>query len=748
LYESYLALVILLFVLAVSDLVVGVSNDAVNFLNSAIGSKVASRNVIMIVASLGIILGATFSSGMMEIARKGIFNPEYFSFSEVMIVFAAVMLTDIILLDSFNTFGLPTSTTVSIVFELLGAAVVISFIKVQQAEAGSLFEYINTSKATAIIAGIFLSIGVAFTVGAIVQYISRVIFSFHYEKRMPWAGSWWSGFAITAIAYFLLIKGMEGASFVNKPTMDWINRNTVWILVSSFVGFTLIAQLLITYTKFNILRAVVLFGTFSLAMAFAGNDLVNFIGVPIAGFESFQHWSGSGVSPESYEMDVLTNPVRTETYLLIIAGLIMVVTLWFSKKAQSVTDTEVNLGRQSEGAERFQPNDVSRSIVRTAWGLGSGLVTLLPDKWIEMLEKNFKGQEEVVESSAADAPAFDLVRASANLTMASILIAIATSLKLPLSTTYVSFMVAMGTSLADRAWGRDSAVYRVAGVLSVIGGWFSTALIAFTVSGIFASIIYFGGLIAVWIILGLVVIILFRSFIYHRDMEKQKLTITQHDQLTRNEIIDNARRKVVGLLGKVAKIYEAAVSGLIDGDRKQLKEASRDLEKLKSANEQLKFNLFQVISKTVEEDTTGSKLYLNLYDLEQDTIQSIRLIVDACKNHVSNLHVPLTDHQKKSLRIVITQIKSLSSTTEQVIHDHKKDLSGNNLTADKLKTQLEKMLDEQILHIRKGLSGTKISNLYISIILETIDLLSSISKYPELFLKNKRSPKEKPLATH
>ena len=381
--DLYLIIVVLLFVLAISDLVVGVSNDAVNFLNSAIGSKVASRKVIMIVASIGIFVGATFSSGMMEIARKGIFNPSFFYFSDIMIIFLAVMLTDIILLDLFNTFGMPTSTTVSIVFEILGAAVAVAVLKILIAgdSLATLSDYINSSGAIAIISGIFLSVAIAFVVGAIVMFFSRTLFSFHYRKRMSWVGSLWSGIALSALSYFLVFKGAKGASFMSDDFIYWISENIAKLLLLSVVFWTIIMQILVSVFKQNILRIVVLFGTFSLAMAFAGNDLVNFIGVPIAGFESFRAWSGTGTNPDTYGMEILAQPVQTNTFLLLMAGLIMIVTLWLSDKAKSVTETEVNLARQSDGLERFEPNSLSKGIVRFSRTMGEKVLTMIPDSW-------------------------------------------------------------------------------------------------------------------------------------------------------------------------------------------------------------------------------------------------------------------------------------------------------------------------------------------------------------------------------
>ncbi len=489
--DSYQILVIALFILAVADLVVGVSNDAVNFLNSAIGSNVAPRNIILIIAGLGVFVGAAFSSGMMEVARKGIFNPEFFSFADVMVIFMAVMITDILLLDLFNSLGMPTSTTVSIVFELLGASVMTGWLMLNKggSEAESIMELINYSKASQIIAGIFLSVGVAFTVGAVVQWFSRLLFTFNFHKRLPTYGALFGGLAITFIVYFMLVKGVKGASFISDSTSAYIKSHTAAIMLITFVGVTLLTFILQRTVKLHPLKMVVLAGTFSLAMAFAGNDLVNFIGVPITGFQSFTDWKTSGVDADLYLMNALSEKVKTPTYMLFIAGLIMVVTLWLSAKARRVTETEVKLGTQGSVDERFKPNGLSRGIVAAATGFTNFFTNIVPRRTRIIVDWRFRSYTVTEEET----PAFDLVRASVNLMMASILIAFATSLKLPLSTTYVSFMVAMGTSLADRAWGAGSAEYRVAGVLNVIGGWFLTALGAFTAAALVALAIYFGG---------------------------------------------------------------------------------------------------------------------------------------------------------------------------------------------------------------------------------------------------------------
>lgn len=490
--DSYFILVLILLVLAVADLMVGVANDAVNFLNSAIGSKVASRCTILITAAIGVFIGASFSSGMMEVARKGIFNPSFFTFSDVMVIFLAVMITDILLLDFFNTLGLPTSTTVSIVFELLGASVITGLLMMSSRDvegAQSLIDLINHEKAIQIIAGIFLSIGVAFTIGAVVQWLSRFIFTFRLNKTQRLYGAPFAGVAISIIIYFLLIKGVKGASFATEGFKEAITSNTSSILLISLISATLLSLILQRVFHINPLKVVVLLGTLALAMAFAGNDLVNFIGVPISGYMSYQLWSVSDVPANEFLMDKMAGEVQTPSFLLYGAGLVMMLTLWFSAKARKVTDTQVKLSAQGAVEERFKPNALSRGIVAAANSFANFFTRTLGRKTKIIIDTRFR----IAKVNELDLPAFDLVRASVNLMVASILIAFASSMKLPLSTTYVSFMVAMGASLADRAWGAGSAPYRVAGVFNVIGGWFLTALGAFTASGIIALCIYYGG---------------------------------------------------------------------------------------------------------------------------------------------------------------------------------------------------------------------------------------------------------------
>jgi phosphate/sulfate permease len=739
--ELYFVILILLFIFAISDLIVGVSNDAVNFLNSAIGSKVAPRKIIMIVASLGILIGATFSSGMMEVARKGIFNPEYFFFAEIMIIFLAVMITDIILLDLFNTFGMPTSTTVSIVFELLGAAVAISILKITANgdSLSTLGNYINSSSAILIISGIFISVLIAFVIGSLVQYLSRLLFTFHLNKRMLWVGPLWSGLALSALTYFLLIKGIKGASFISDDFIAWVQNNTLQLIGIAFLVWSIVMFICLRFFKVNILKIVVLFGTFALAMAFAGNDLVNFIGVPVAGFESYLAWQNSGVEAGDFNMAILNEPVRTKTYLLLIAGLIMIVTLWFSKKARSVTETEVNLGRQDEGNERFKPNSLAKGIVRYSLFLGNKVNTVLPNSWKDRADQSFEPQKEVIQvGQLYDPPAFDLVRASVNLTVASILIAFATSLKLPLSTTYVSFMVAMGTSLADRAWGRSSAVFRIAGVINVIGGWFFTAIIAFAASATFASLIYWFGS---WAIGGLVLLAIFlisRTFLLHRNKEKEKAAMKAFEQQTQKiptkQIVKDSAKQVLNILEIVKTTYQNAIIGLLEEDLKLLQKAREDVKQLKFTNGQVQQQLFGLIKRIDEESSEGSRLYLLAYDLSQDIVQSTSLIAERCLEYVDNSLEPIDPRQEEQLRIMmvrITQyISHLIEETGKYEFDKIKDIIDQKQS---LYRQVEEQLSLQVQGIKEETFGMRNSQLIFSIVLESKDLIAVAARFAKLY---------------
>lgn len=733
----FLIIVVLLFILATSDLMVGVSNDAVNFLNSALGSKVASRNTIMIIVSLGILVGVMFSSGMMEVARKGIFNPQYYYFSEVMVIFIAVMMTDIFLLDLFNTFGMPTSTTVSIVFELLGAAVAVGILKIMNSDQDfdQLSLYINSSSALTIITSILLSVGIAFIVGTVVQYLSRLLFSFHYEKKIKNIGVLWSGLAFSLLTYFLIFKGLKGASFITKDTVKWLGDNLILLLGIAFVVWTLFLGILHYIWKINVLRLVVLFGTFSLAMAFAGNDLVNFIGVPLAGLNAYQTWVQSGVAADSLSMESLTNPVKAETYILLLAGIIMIVTLWFSKKAQSVTETEINLGRQDEGAERFAPNALSRGIVRVSLLLAKGVNTIIPNSINTKIDKQFEPVQYTLAEEKTK-PAFDLVRGSVNLTVASMLIAFATSLKLPLSTTYVSFMVAMGTSLADRAWGRDSAVYRIAGVLGVIGGWFATALIAFTVAGFVAFLIYEFEGIALVILVALLLFFVIRTYIYHRKKEAKQESLKAYEKSGENAgeqlVAIESAQQVTKTLSQVSKIYSNSIYGVIKEDVSYIRKAKRDRMLLEEYSEEFRRYLYSSI-KNLDTSNDLSRLYLLIFDINQDIIQSASLILESCETQVANYLKPVSESQAEGLQELKKRVIDYIEHAIKIIdQENLSDLSNILNQKSELLISLEREIYQQIEGIKKSGYSLRNSMLIFSLELETKDLVARIGTFLQM----------------
>jgi phosphate/sulfate permease len=565
----YIVIVIVLLGLAALDLVVGVANDAVNFLNSSIGSKVAPLWVILTVASIGVLIGSLFSSGMMEIARSGVFHPGMFTFPQIMMLFLAVMVTDVILLDVFNTFGLPTSTTVSLIFELLGAAVAVALVNIWQTDSGLLIDYINTGKAFAIISGILVSVVIAFAFGSGIMWVSRLVFSFKYKKSFNYFGAIWGGIALTAITYFAIFKGLKNTTLLSKDTVIYIHDNIGIALLYTWLSWTALMALLQHVFKINILKIIILAGTAALALSFAGNDLVNFIGVFMAGLSSFEIASGvaaSGGSVDTLMMNQLSDPVNVDWRYLFGAGIIMVLALWFSKKAKSVTKTEVNLSRQDEGIERFSSTGASRKLVRNAVNFSKMIDKITPQKVSSFLESRFKPLSSEEKGNAS----FDMIRASVNLTVSALLISVGTDLKLPLSTTYVTFMVAMGSSLADKAWGRESAVYRITGVLTVISGWFLTAIIAFSVAALVAFALMYGGIYA---IIGSIILVIFLFLQFARVHKKrEKNEINENEVLINDEhdIVVNATQQIEQAVATTIEVYQGVLDGLFKEDRKNL----------------------------------------------------------------------------------------------------------------------------------------------------------------------------------
>ena len=748
----YLFFIVLLFALAISDLIVGVSNDAVNFLNSAIGSRVAPRYIIMIIASVGVLVGATFSDGMMEVARKGIFHPEHFYFTQIMWIFLAVMITDILLLDFFNTVGLPTSTTVSIVFELLGAAVAVSIVKLTQDQVilvngvekiAEMSDYINSGKALAIISGILLSVVVAFSIGFLAQWISRIIFSFNFKKSMKYFGSIWGGLAITAITFFILIKGAKGASFMSGDTQAFIKENTNKILLISFISWAVLLQILNLLFKTNVLKVIVLIGTFALAMAFAGNDLVNFIGVPLAGFESFKAFKLNGGT--DILMGSLSGKVATPPIFLLIAGGVMVATLWISKKARTVTETELNLSRQDEGAERFGSSFFARLIVRRTMKTGTIFQQVVPERISNSIRKRFDQTEYKKSlSKEKNPPMFDLIRASVNLTIASILIALGTSLKLPLSTTYVTFMVAMGSSLADGAWGRESAVYRITGVITVIGGWFFTAFIAFTVAFLLALFMIKLKLIGVIILANAVIAVIINTTLLHKKREKSKeeeKRLADQEKIEEANVISSCTLNVKESLAKVEKIFRKTIKGLTNEDRKLLKSLKENVLELNADAKKLKYNVHKVLRKLDAESLETGPYYVQVIDYLREIAHSLTFVTNPSFDHIDNNHKGLIEEQVIELTTTAEKLSELFNLIGLIIktNDFSQNDKAYELQAEIL-NYLNKIRKNQVKRIKKNETGTKNSILFLAIVNESKNLvLQSINllKAQRDFIQNK-----------
>ncbi len=736
----YIFMVVALGILAITDLVVGVSNDAVNFLNSAIGSKALSFKTIMIVASIGIAFGAISSSGMMEVARKGIFNPGEFVFEEIMFIFMAVMITDILLLDFFNTLGMPTSTTVSIVFELLGASVAISLIKIADNNGGlsDLATYINTDKAAEIIFGILLSVFIAFTIGALVQFVSRVWISFDFKSKSKWIESIFGGLAITAIVYFILVKGLKSAALFDGAISEFVALQPEIFLLGNFAFWTLISYLMATFGRLNIYRLVIGFGTFALAMAFAGNDLVNFIGVPIAALQSYQDWTVSGIAPADFNMKGLTAAVRTPTLLLLLSGAVMIITLWFSSKAKGVVKTSVDLARQDEGDERFQPNYLSRQIVKFSIAAFETLSKVIPTGLQRRIDKQFViPYTYVPKSKVQDMPAFDMVRASVNLMVASVLISIATSMKLPLSTTYVTFMVAMGTSLADRAWGAESAVYRVAGVLNVIGGWFFTALSAFIAAAIIAYILFVGKSIALVLMLLAAAAILLRNYISHNKKTKE---IKAEDSLRRAEsssiqgVIEESAANIANVVKRSNRIYSNSINGLAKHDLDFLKKNKKQGNKLSNEIDDLRNHTFYFIKNLDEAHVGASNFYINAMGHLTDMSQSLEYIGKVSYNHVNNNHKKLKYNQIKELKEIDQKLEEVFDKTQQAFEERSFEQIGAILsTKQGLYDMVSQKIDRQVARTRTEESSPKNTTLYFSLLLESKDLISAMMNLLELY---------------
>lgn len=728
--ETYLFFIIILFVLAASDLMVGVANDAVNFLNSALGSKVAPRHIILIVACAGVLAGTFFSAGMMEVARKGIFNPEMFKLNEVMVIFLAVMFTDVLLLDFYNTFGLPTSTTVSLVSSLVSGSVVMSVIKISQAGQGlnEIANYINSSKILGIFSAILISIILSFAAGSFVQYISRLIFTFNYEKRLKRYGAVWSAAALTAITYFIFVKGIEGAAFIPEETVLWVKQNSLLVLGISLIGWSILLQLILWITNFNILKPIVLIGTFSLAMAFAANDLVNFIGVPLAGLASYQIAEASS-NPLGITLEALREPVQANNWILMIAGVVMIATLWLNKKARTVSKTEISLGRQHEGFERFDSSIFARNIVRVGISVGKYIKGVIPETIYKKIEKRFDNTKvDYSKYSKKDRPAFDYIRATTNLMVASSLISLGTSYKLPLSTTYVTFMVAMATSFADRAWGRESAVYRVSGVVTVVSGWFLTAFLAFLSAGSLTLIMFYGGAPAIFVIIGLAVLLFVRSNILHTKKEKKEAKKEAAVVIEAREVLERSYAEdLKTFLQSLSSTFKDIYSGLTDENRKKLKKTlkeTKEIEELSSAIIGKMMQGAQFLDEVELHDELG---FGRAVSSIKDTASSLRDIAQMSFDHVDNNHSGFSKNQKddfKQLKDLITDQIELTSSKM-----NKKDQSKLEDLQEKLKDfkkSIKKLDKNQITNIKKGTSKPRTNLLFLNILFKTENISNNI----------------------
>ena len=728
----YLGIVLFLFVLAIFDLIVGVSNDAVNFLNSAIGAKAASFKTIIFIAGVGVFIGAALSNGMMDIARHGIYQPQHFYFAEIMCILLAVMLTDVVLLDVFNTMGMPTSTTVSMVFELLGGTFALALIKVYSSEGTlGLGDLINTDKALSVIMAIFVSVAIAFFFGMLVQWLARIVFAFNYKKHMKYSIGIFGGLAATSIIYFMLIKGLKDSSFMTAEYKQWIHENTLTLVAAFFVFFTILMQILHAF-KVNVFKVIVLMGTFALALAFAGNDLVNFIGVPLAGYSSFMDYTANGqaAGADGYLMTSLLGPAKTPWYFLFGSGAVMVIALATSKKAHNVIKTSVDLSRQDEGEENFGSTPIARTLVRFSLTMANGISKIVPEGTKRWMDSRFRKDEAIL----ADGAAFDLVRASVNLVLAGLLIALGTSLKLPLSTTYVTFMVAMGTSLADRAWGRDSAVFRITGVLSVIGGWFITAGAAFTICFFVALIIYYGGTAAIVLLIALAVFMLIRSQVmYKKRKEKEKGNETLKQLLTSTDNSEVLRLLQVHTREELAKVlafteenFERTSTSFLHENLRGLRRSMGAVKFEKQLIKQMK-RTGTVAMSHLDNNTILEKglYYYQGNDFASELVYSVGRMCEPCLEHVDNNFMPLDAIQKGEFADVTEDITNLLQICRQRIESN--DYNGMEediRKANDLNGQLSHLKRQELQRIQSHTGSIKVSMVYLTMVQEAQNVVT------------------------
>ena len=727
--ETFLPIVIaFIFVLAVLGIVAGVSNDATNFMSAAVGTKSATYRTVTIIASLGIIFGSLMSNGMMEIARNGVFSPQYFFANEIIYIYLAVMIANLILLDVFNSLGLPTSTSVSLVFELLGATVAIAMIKMRSGvlDGVGLSELINTDKALTMIVGIFLSVAIAFIFGIIVQYITRLIFSFNFEKNLKWKIGIFSGIATTALIYFMLIKGMKGAAFMTAEIKSWIDAHTLMLLGASFVFFTILMQILF-FCKVNVLKLVVLIGTFALAMAFAGNDLVNFIGVPLAGLDTYIDVRHSGVPMDALSMNSLNTMSAANTIYIILAGLVMVVTLLTSKKAKIVLQTSLDLSKQNGGNESFGSSAIARSLVRFTNNMVNAVDSILPAKVKVWIEKRFDNREMILEENAS----FDLIRGSVSIVLASMLIALGTSLKLPLSTTYVTFMVTMGASLSDRAWSRESAVYRVTGMFSVIGGWFITAIVAFIICFLIALLFYFGGVIAMLAMIALAVYIIIKNRARANKTEdndelfEKALNATEQEAIYESFVQHN-RESMNKMLNMSKEIYTNIVDAFVKEDIKTLRKASNDCRDAKQIMKQLKRKEIMIMRRLDDKMNKNTWFHLSYNSIEQ-ILYSLRRVCDPCKEYVDNSFTPLDKKYLPEVENLKEKVFWAIDATDITIYSSEyKDVDAVMERIKVREDEAVEMSREQMNRIQNSKENIDLALLYLNIIQESSAIITEM----------------------
>lgn len=728
--------------LAVFDLVVGVSNDAVNFLNSAIGAKVARFRTILIIASIGVFVGATMSNGMMDIARHGIFQPQMFSFNDLLCIFLAVMVTDVVLLDVFNTLGMPTSTTVSMVFELLGGTFILSLLKIATDETGLLgfADLLNTDKALSVILGIFLSVAVAFIFGTVVQWLSRLIFTFNYTSKLKWKIGLFGGIATTCILYFALLKGLKDSSFMTPEYNAWIKENTIYLVGGCFVVSTVLMQVF-HWCKINVFKIVIFMGTFALALAFAGNDLVNFVGVPLAAYSAYQDFAANGAGQaDTFMMSSLNESAKTPFIFLFLSGVVMVYALATSKKAQNVVKTSVDLSRQDEGEEMFGSSRVARSIVRGANNMNEFFSKYTPKPLVRWIDARFNKDEAILAQGAA----FDLVRASINLVLSGLLIALGTSLKLPLSTTYVTFIVAMGSSLADRAWSRESAVFRITGVLNVIGGWFLTAGIAFSACALVTIAMYYGGAVVMALFVFVAVFILIKS----NFSTKRKDETDYEEQLFKGIMNAKDKAECWGLLKKhvcatqqemldfVWKTYEDVVNGFVDEDLKTLRRAVKRIDAEKSRRKKLRQRELVGMRRIDKQISLEKNTWFHLASNSgEQMLYCLKRMSEPCKEHVDNNFNPLSRECIEEILPVKKKIVDYLMRSERIVEDRDYEHIDALLAEEEAyKQQLSEMRRAQEDRIQMDLSqGLKVSLVYLNLLQETQELLSDLRHYLRAF---------------